>query len=308
MDGNYLQFQGSLWPNVKSGGGLGLNFPLLFLTAALFKEAGGHGRLRHPAGRSTMWRYGFPTPENVNDHELNCGGFGKQQDNNGLCGVCGDPFDQPRPRDNEMGGRYGLGIVAEEYVEGQMIDIEVELTAYHQGYFEFRLCPHNTRRRPAQQACFDQHLLRREGGGVRFLPLPPEQVGSRYWMRYRLPEGVSCALCVLQWRYWAGNSWGRCDNGTESIGCGPQEEFRACADLAIHSSNGKYDSRPSEDVFNGGKITGYDYNFDYDYRDQSNLLPQPAGCPGVRCSLLVLLLAILAARAPHGLWVTHPQL
>ena len=31
----------------------------------------------------------------------------------------------------------------------------------------------------------------------------------RYWMRYRLPEGVSCALCVLQWRYWAGNSWGR---------------------------------------------------------------------------------------------------
>ena len=25
-----------------------------------------------------------------------------------------------------------MGIVAEEYVEGQMIDIEVELTAYHQ--------------------------------------------------------------------------------------------------------------------------------------------------------------------------------
>ena len=32
----------------------------------------------------------------------------------------------------------------------------------------------------------------------------------------------------------------RCDNGTESIGCGPQEEFRACAHLAIHSSNGKH--------------------------------------------------------------------
>ena len=28
--------------------------------------------------------------------------------------------------------RYGLGIVSEEYVEGQVIDIEVELTAYHQ--------------------------------------------------------------------------------------------------------------------------------------------------------------------------------
>ena len=31
----------------------------------------------------------------------------------------------------------------------------------------------------------------------------------------------------------------RCENGTESIGCGPQEEFRACADLAIHSLEGK---------------------------------------------------------------------
>jgi len=183
MEGHYGP---SLWPKVISS----LNLPLLFLSAAFFKEAGGHGRLRHPTGRSTMWRYGFETPENVNDHELNCGGFGKQQKNNGLCGVCGDPFDQPRPRDNEMGGRYGLGIVVEEYVEGQMIDIEVELTAYHQGYFEFRLCPHNTRRRPAQQQS----------------------------------------------------------------------------------------TSPTSRM------------------------------PWVRCSLLVLLLAIFAARAPHGLWVPHPQL
>ena len=56
MGGNYIQLEGFLWPKVKSGGGLGLTFPLLVLTTALFKEAGGHGRLRHPAGRSTMWR------------------------------------------------------------------------------------------------------------------------------------------------------------------------------------------------------------------------------------------------------------
>ena len=213
-----------------------------------------------------------------------------------------------------------------------------------QGYFEFRLCPHNTRRRPAQQVnenifqreCFEGKILifsrklrRRkylflklflagllrpasaeERGGRCSFPSTAsgtswKQVGfwfdrsshfflhsfpfgwwwwtsnvmPRYWMRYRLPEGVSCALCVLQWRYWAGNSWGRfstqfikissllifiilvptrcnngswcdnffiitiltirCENGTESIGCGPQEEFRACADLAIHSLEGK---------------------------------------------------------------------
>ena len=31
----------------------------------------------------------------------------------------------------------------------------------------------------------------------------------------------------------------RCDNGTESIGCGPQEEFRSCSDIAIHSADGE---------------------------------------------------------------------
>lgn len=38
---------------------------------------------------------------------------------------------------------------------------------------------------------------------------------------------------MLQWRYVAGNNWGRCPDGTEAIGCGPQEEFRACSDIAI---------------------------------------------------------------------------
>ena len=31
--------------------------------------------------------------------------------------------------------------------------------------------------------------------------------------------------CVLQWRYVAGNNWGKCPNGTEKVGCGPQEHF-----------------------------------------------------------------------------------
>ena len=44
----------------KRGGSIGgLSLPLLLFTAALLKEARGHGRLRHPAGRSTMWRWPF---------------------------------------------------------------------------------------------------------------------------------------------------------------------------------------------------------------------------------------------------------
>lgn len=42
-----------------------------------------------------------------------------------------------------------------------------------------------------------------------------------------------CEHCVIQWRYIAGNNWGTCSNGTTGMGCGHQEEFRACADIAI---------------------------------------------------------------------------
>lgn len=31
----------------------------------------------------------------------------------------------------------------------------------------------------------------------------------------------------------AGNNWGMCEDGKGAVGCGPQEEFRACADIAI---------------------------------------------------------------------------
>ena len=35
----------------------------------------GHARFTEPPGRSTAWRFGFNTPRNDNDNELNCGGF-----------------------------------------------------------------------------------------------------------------------------------------------------------------------------------------------------------------------------------------
>lgn len=58
-----------------------------------------------------------------------------------------------------------------------------------------------------------------------------------YEMRYLLPQELTCSQCVLQWKYLAANNWGRCDNGSSAIGCGPQEEFRACADIAIEDKH-----------------------------------------------------------------------
>ena len=54
-------------------------------------------------------------------------------------------------------------------------------------------------------------------------------------LRYELPAGLTCTHCLLVFRYVTGRTWGRAANGTGCLGCGHQEEFRACADVAIMS-------------------------------------------------------------------------
>ena len=67
----------------------------------------------------------------------------------------------------------------------------------------------------------------------------------------RLPAGVSCAHCVLQWWWKVGNSWG-CDQDIDPdrfgkpftgpnkccVGCGHQETFVNCADVKIDPDDG----------------------------------------------------------------------
>lgn len=107
-----------------------------------------------------------------------------------------------------------------------MFSATVDLTAYHRGYWEFRICPDPTSN---DQACFEQYLLELEDGGTKYYP----NKDARYTMNYRLPSGLECQHCVLQWIYVAGNNWGDCKNGTQGLGCGNQEQFRACTDITI---------------------------------------------------------------------------
>lgn len=59
-------------------------------------QVSAHGRLIEPPSRASMWRYGFNTPHDYNDHECYCGGFTRQwQRNKGKCGICGDSWDSP---------------------------------------------------------------------------------------------------------------------------------------------------------------------------------------------------------------------
>lgn len=82
-----------------------LNLMLLIVNLLVIGKVSAHGRLIEPPSRASMWRYGFDTPHDYNDHECYCGGFTRQwQRNKGKCGICGDPWDSstvrsPRKRD-----------------------------------------------------------------------------------------------------------------------------------------------------------------------------------------------------------------
>lgn len=65
------------------------------------------------------------------------------EQNDGKCGLCGDPYNVDKPRPHEAGGQYAKGIISRHYSVGQDIDIEVELTANHYGRFQILLCPNN---------------------------------------------------------------------------------------------------------------------------------------------------------------------
>ncbi|XP_069104435.1 uncharacterized protein [Argopecten irradians] len=227
---------------------------LAVLIVISLEGVAGHGRLVKPPGRSTMWRYGYKTPPNYNDHQLFCGGFPIQWwVNGGKCGICGDRYDTAIRENEPPYGRYANGIITEVYQTGGTIDIKVEVTASHRGYFEFRLCPNNNVKKAATQDCLDRYLLHEYHGNSSRVYVYDTNAGI-YDVKMRLPYGVTCSQCVLQWRYRTGNRWGCTGNdftrGQCGLGQGPQEEFYACADIAILESGSDDRSTPSPTTFN----------------------------------------------------------
>ncbi|XP_033764269.1 mucin-5AC-like [Pecten maximus] len=211
------------------------NMKVLCLLFATVVTVRGHGRLWEPPSRSSMFRRGYTTPPNYNDNQLNCGGFANQWSapNRGKCGICGDPYNGDRL--NEAGGKYATGLITRKYLEGQTIDIDVQVTANHLGWFEFRICPNNNVKKAATQKCLDQHVLQlADRSGTKYYI--SSDVGH-YKMKYTLPTGLACTQCVLQWKWHVGNSWGTDPDGRSGIGFGPQEEFYGCSDVAIQGSD-----------------------------------------------------------------------
>ncbi|KAK4302898.1 hypothetical protein Pmani_025040 [Petrolisthes manimaculis] len=183
-----------------------------------------------------MWRLGFDTPVHYNDHQLYCGGFSRQWvQNKGRCGECGDAWDLPRPRPQEAGGHWGTGLLSRVYQRGQVLTATIHLTANHLGWFEFRLCATNDPLRYAKQRCLNKHVLDLvDHPGTRY-QIEHGNTGL-FRVRLHLPPDLTCSHCVIQWHYTTGNHWGRCRGVSEGRnGCGPQEVFRGCSDIAIYN-------------------------------------------------------------------------
>ncbi|RNA32569.1 cell wall integrity and stress response component 4-like [Brachionus plicatilis] len=162
-----------------------------------------HGRLEVPAARNAAWRFGFNTPINYNDNELNCGGAGMQHaTNDGKCGVCGDSYSGPRL--HEAGGKYATGTIVKSYVKGTIMNVRVRLSANHQGNMEFRLCPTANKFIEVTKECLDENLLEIVGHGTSY----PVRTGEdEINLSVKLPFDLICSHCVFQWKYRAGNSW-----------------------------------------------------------------------------------------------------
>ncbi len=51
------------------------------------------------------------------------------------------------------------GIVTGEYAPGQWIDVSIEVTTQHLGYFVFKVCPSNNFEQDPDQDCFDRFKI-----------------------------------------------------------------------------------------------------------------------------------------------------
>lgn len=102
------------------------------------------------------------------------------------------------------------------------------------------------------QECFDENLLivnnnNEENQIVGVDPVEnkykyfvPTRNNTYFYVNVKLPESVVCKYCVLQWRYHAGNRFGKALNGRSCLGCAvKQEEFYNCADIEILTKSPK---------------------------------------------------------------------
>lgn len=113
--------------------------------------------------------------------------------------MCGDSYDEVRK--NEAGGKYANGyIVKKYYQDDQFMNVTVDVLSNIGGYFEFHLCPNDNVTSPITQECLDKYPLTIEGYGSRYVP----DTAVKHNLFLKIPDGVTCSQCVLQWKWIGG--------------------------------------------------------------------------------------------------------
>jgi len=160
------------------------------------------------------------------------GSFGNPD--NGYCPQCLGTVDLPMPtcgRDQFL--NYADGPVT-RFTAGEEVTFEVKVTAHHKGHFEFRLCDQTMSSAVGgltqQEACLNEHVLERvrpervhsdcQVNDRRGDCQPFDEVNPSYWylppangsmnanykLTYKIPDGVTCEKCTLQWWWSSANS------------------------------------------------------------------------------------------------------
>ena len=211
----------------------------VFVVLNLIAQVLGHGRLIDPPSRNSAWRFDFDTPRQDTDNELNCGGFNVQwSTNKGKCGVCGDAYHLKNPKYVHP-GLYATKTITRTYKEGQDIEVIVDVTSNHQGYFIFRVGEIGTPPITQEKLMYD---LKQPNGDTKWRI--NSQGNDVFTIKLKLPKGLTCDHCVMQWWWRVGNNWG-CDGpGNCGMGKGPQEHFVNCADIRITKSDGSVPPPP----------------------------------------------------------------
>lgn len=116
----------------------------------------------------------------------------------GKCGLCGDDYGDPVPREHEDGGFYGRGVITKSYKSGSFIPVSVYITANHFGYFIYDLCNLSAEKQESDECFFRNKLQIIDGKDYYKLPN-----GSTGWFNttIKLPPGLTCNHCVLRWTY-----------------------------------------------------------------------------------------------------------
>ncbi len=196
------------------------------LMAGVLECVDGHGYMKVPSSRNWVARgkgldynpnsLNGGSAANVKKHDVNghvwIRNFPETEESVVRHGLCGDkPGESKYLKGGKIYGNPPGGDIQATYTSGQSIDINVIVTAHHMGWWQFYLCDKGDE---LSQTCLNKHMLLRDPNDPSISPVDHNFPG-RYYMiptcygaaaydqtvRYKLPAGLTCPHCVLQW-YW----------------------------------------------------------------------------------------------------------